>query len=74
MDHSILISISLWVPKHVDAKGVLPFFFFSSTVSFHSPMKDKKGLATRYSICGYTNLECTLLFVPATAGLLKPDS
>jgi hypothetical protein len=74
MDYSVLVAISLWVLKHINAISILPFLFSSLTVSFYSPIEDEKGLALRHSVYRYIDLECALLFVLATLGLLKLNS
>jgi hypothetical protein len=73
--HSIFVSISIWILEYVNAISVLPYFVFPSIVSFlNSLIKDKKGLATRHTICRYTHLEYALLFVLTALRLFELHS
>jgi len=70
--HSIFICLCFWVPKHINAIGILPFFFFPACVPFYSTMENKKGLATRNAVCRDVDLECSLALILTTPGFLEP--
>jgi hypothetical protein len=69
--HSVFICLCLWVPKHIYAMSILPFFVSPPRIPLHSPMKNKKRLASVHTICGHRDLESSLAFVLATLRLFE---